>query len=145
MPYLQRLGSAVFVFISLLYSKDGLAAESERVETLNVRDFGAVDDGTTDNTAAFQKALDEASARRVTEVTVPEGRYSFSGSLRFPKEVTLRGTFDYAPSHAGVRDKSDEKPEYGSVLLVRSGAGNESAPAFIQLQSNNVIQGFCIY
>jgi hypothetical protein len=104
-----------------------------------------VGDGTTDNTAAFQKALEEAASKRLTEVTVPVGRYSFSGRLTIPKEVALRGTFAYAPSHAGVRDKSAEKPEYGSVLLVRGDAGNESAPAFIQLQTNSVVQGLCIY
>ena len=108
------------------------AAEPERADPLNVRDYGAVADGTTDNTAAFQKALDTAAASKLTEVVVPAGRYSFSGSLRIPKEVTLRGTYDYAPSHAGIRDKSDEKPEYGSVLSVRGDSGNDAAPAIIR-------------
>ena len=125
----------------------GCAHTSERlpVDALNVRDFGAMPDGETDNTAAFQKALDEAEKRRIGEVKVPEGRYSFSGSIRIPSEVLLRGTFAYAPSHAGIRDKSGEKPEYGSVLLVRADAGQEDAPAFIQLHSNSVVQGFCMY
>ncbi len=139
------LSGSLLILFACVFSASSFAADPEKTDPLNVRDYGAVADGTTDNTAAFQKALDAAAASKLTEVIVPAGRYSFSGALRFPKEVTLRGTFDYAPSHAGVRDKSDEKPVYGSVLLVRGDAGNDAAPAFIQLQTNSVIQGFCIY
>ncbi|MDQ1256317.1 MAG: hypothetical protein QG656_913, partial [Candidatus Hydrogenedentes bacterium] len=86
---------------------------------LNVMDFGAVADGAADNTAAFQAALDAAGAARGGVVTVPVGRYSFAGALTVPKEVTLRGIYSYTPSHAGIRDKSDELPEYGTVLMPR--------------------------
>lgn len=134
-----RLGLAAVTAFS------AFGAENTTVDWLSVRNFGAVADGETDNTAAFQKALDDASARGIPAVTVPAGRYSFSGSIQIPKETTLRGTFAYAPSHAGLRDKSGEKPEFGSVLLVRGNAGNENAQAFIQLQTNSVVQGFCIY
>lgn len=132
-------------FLAVACRFDSFAAESAPVDFLNVRDFGAVADGETDNTAAFQKALDEAASKRATEVRVPAGRFSFGGRLTVPKEVALRGTFAYAPSHAGIRDKSDEKPEYGSVLLVRGDAGDENAPAFLQLRTNSVLQGFCMF
>lgn len=128
-----------------MLAANALAAGEKPAGSLNVRDFGAIADATSDNTAAFQKALDEAAGRKLNEVCVPEGRYSFTGRLIVPKEVTLRGTFDYAPSHAGIRDKSDEKPEYGSVLLVRGDAGNDASPAFITLQTNSVVQGLCVF
>jgi len=112
----------------------------------SVLNYGAVVDGTTDNTAAFQKALDAAAANGGGVVVAPAGRYSFDGSLTFPKEVTLRGTFAYAPAHAGIRDKSDEKPVFGTVLLPRGGAGTEEdCPPFITLQTNSVLQGVCVY
>ncbi|GMV93834.1 MAG: hypothetical protein AMXMBFR82_36120 [Candidatus Hydrogenedentota bacterium] len=112
---------------------------------INVLQYGATPDGTTDNTIAFQKALDAAAAEGGGVVAVPVGQFSFDGSLTIPKAVTLRGTFGYAPAHAGIRDKSDEKPVYGSVLLPRANAGSEDCPAFITLQTNAVLQGVCIH
>lgn len=129
-------------------SVTGLAAEGQSMANnsiWNVMDFGAVADGQTDNTSAFQKALDEAGAAAGGIVTVPTGRYSFSGSLKIPKDVVLRGIYAYSPAHAGVRDKSDEKPEFGSVLLPRANAGNEKADPFILLQSNSTLQGVCVF
>lgn len=113
--------------------------------TWNVLDFGAKGDGTTDNTSAFQKALDTAGAAKGGTVLVPTGRYSFAGHLSVPRAVTLKGTFSYSPAHAGIRDKSDERPEFGSVLLPHEGAGKEDAPPFVLLQSNAVLQGVCVY
>ena len=113
--------------------------------TWNVMDFGAVADGVTDNTAAFQRALDDAGKANGGIVSVPTGRYSFSGSLAVPKEVALRGVYVYAPSHAGIRDKSPEKPDFGSVLLPRANAGQEEGPPFILLQTNASLQGVCIF
>lgn len=111
----------------------------------NVMDFGAVRDGQTDNTAAFQKALDAAGQARGGLVSVPAGRYSFSGSLTVPKAVTLAGVFSYSPAHAGIRDNSDEKPEFGTVLLPRANAGTEDGPAFITLGTNAALKGLCIF
>jgi polygalacturonase len=44
-------------------------------KTFNVREMGAVADGATKDTAAFQKAIDRCSASRGDEVLVPAGRY----------------------------------------------------------------------
>jgi len=124
-------------------------AEGDDVSThsseWNVMQFDAVADGETDNTAAFQRALDAAGKAGGGVVTVPTGRYSFSGSLILPKEVTLRGVYAYAPSHAGVRDKSDELPKFGSVLMPRANAGAEDGPPFILLQTNDALQGVCVF
>ncbi|MBS7337905.1 MAG: hypothetical protein KIG81_08640, partial [Thermoguttaceae bacterium] len=56
----------------------------------NVLDFGAKGDGTTDNTEAFQKALDSIDPQGGV-VVVPNGQYLFTGSLVIPQSVTLRG------------------------------------------------------
>ena len=118
---------------------------SSKTSEWNVMDFGATPDGETDNTQAFTKALEAASAARGGVVFAPTGRYSFSGSLEVPKEVTLRGVFAWAPSHQGIRDKGDQLPEFGTVLLPRGGAGSEDGPAFIRLSTNSVLQGVCVY
>ena len=119
--------------------------DTAKTSTWNVMDFGAVADGTTDNTAAFQKAMDTAGAAKGGVVVVPTGRFSFAGTLTIPKEVTLRGVYAYSPAHAGIRDKSPEKPEYGTVFLVHAGAGSEEGAPFVLLQSNAVLQGVCVY
>ncbi len=113
--------------------------------TFTVTDYGAVAGGETDCTAAFQKALDAAGAARGGEVAIPTGRYRFDGSLRVPKNVALRGTFAYAPAHAGIRDNTDEKPVYGSVLEPYAGAGDTEGTPFILLDTNSVLQGVTIH
>jgi hypothetical protein len=117
-----------------------------RESVWNVLDFGAVPDGESDNTAAFQRALDEASKAGGGVVHVPTGRFSFSGSLSVPNDVALRGVFAYSPAHAGIRDKREElEPRFGSVLMPRGGRGSEEGDAFIQLNSSSTLQGLCVY
>ncbi len=111
----------------------------------NVGDFGAKGDGVFDNTAAFQQALDTAGAANGGTVDVPTGRYRFAGSLNVPANVALRGTFAYAPAHAGIRDNSPEKPVFGSVLEPTGGAGSEDGAPFILLNANAVLQGFTVH
>lgn len=125
-------------------AKEGTALD--RKTTWSVMEFGAVPDETTDNTAAFQKALEAASAVGGGIVEVPAGKFGFDGSLKFPKDVTLRGVFAYSPAHAGIRDKrDDEMPVFGTVLLPRAGAGSEEGAPFISLDSNSVLQGVCVH
>jgi hypothetical protein len=59
------------------------------MDWVDVRDYGAIGDGTTDNLAAFT-AADAAAAGR--EVLVPEGVYKLSGDFTFNSEVRFVGT-----------------------------------------------------
>lgn len=63
----------------------------------NVADMGTVADGATDNTAAFQKALDAAERAGGGIVEAPAGRYRINGSLVVPRGVTLQGTYRVPP------------------------------------------------
>ncbi len=58
-------------------------------ENVDVRDYGAVGDGVTDNTRAFQ-AADAAAAGRM--ILVPEGRYFLGGSVSIASEIRFIGT-----------------------------------------------------
>jgi Pectate lyase superfamily protein len=78
--------------------------------TLNVRDFGATGDGTTDDGPAFQKALDALATAGGGTLFVPAGKYAiatpvsndFSGSAA---SITITGVESLtmpAPPTAGV-------------------------------------------
>jgi len=71
-----------FLFFSVSgYSKD-----------FNVMDYGAVPDGKTDNTKAFQTALDDAG-KVGGIVRVPAGKFRFDGNLIIPRGTSLEGTW----------------------------------------------------
>lgn len=58
----------------------------------NVRTHGALGDGTTNDTAAFQAAVTAATTSPIGEVYVPPGTYMVAPSLAIPAGLTLRGT-----------------------------------------------------
>jgi polygalacturonase len=58
-------------------------------KTFNVRDFGAVGDGTNKDTVAFQKALDNCAVSGGGEVIVPPGNYLI-GSVQMGTRTILR-------------------------------------------------------
>lgn len=68
-------------------------------DNVNVRDFGALGDGTTDDTAAIQRAIDEivfgsfslTQPRLRRRINFPPGVYLISASLKFTSYVTLVG------------------------------------------------------
>src|SRR5580658_5360513 len=55
----------------------------------NVRDYGAVGDGTNTDTAAFQKALDTCAQSGRGEVLVPAGSYLI-GSVQMGSHTTIK-------------------------------------------------------
>src|ERR1035441_4066839 len=57
---------------------------------LNVQDFGAVGDGTKDNTEAFAAAIKAAAETGNGAVFVPRGRYLIKGNLDVPEGVIDR-------------------------------------------------------
>lgn len=64
-------------------------------EYVSVLDFGAEPDGSTDNTTAFQNALDELfrNPNSIFKKTllIPNGTYVFSSNLRIPSTAIIRG------------------------------------------------------
>jgi len=107
--------------------------------------FGARGDGVTDDTAAFQEALDLAGDAGGGIVRVPRGTYKIAGHLSVPMAVTLEGMWQAPPSHPGLRDSGAPKPEYGTVLLAVEGRGSEDATPFISLSDNATLKGFVIF
>lgn len=126
----------------------GLAAPSFAVETevFSVRDFGAKGDGKTDDTVAFQKALDTAGKAGGGVVAASRGNYFFAGHLNVPPAVTLQGVWESVPAHTGIRDAGLPKPtDDGTTFLVTEGVGTEDGPPFITLNHNTTLKGVVIY
>lgn len=65
------------------------SAESKMADIVSVKDFGAVGDGVTDDTQAFQAALDYASGLR--QVFIPAGRYKITDTLNLYKGSNVVG------------------------------------------------------
>ena len=64
--------------------------QSKLRESVSVRDFGAVGDGVTDDSAAIQAALDYAEST-TKAVYIPVGTYAVSQTLKIAKFTTIRG------------------------------------------------------
>jgi hypothetical protein len=114
-------------------------------DVVSVLDFGAEGDGVTDDTQAFQKALDYFRDRGGT-VYAPARTYLFKGSLNIPVAVTLKGSFESVPAHNGIRDNGLPKPgECGTTFLVTGNRGDENAPPFVTLNTNSTLRGIVMY
>ncbi len=123
--------------VAAAFSVQAFAAEDDFA--LNVRQFGAKGDGVTDDTAAFQAAMDSLGEAGGI-VLVPVGNYLIKGHLDVPACVTLEGVWKAPP--IAVKIKSPTEPERikepkigdtllaGSVLLAVDGAGKADGTPF---------------
>jgi hypothetical protein len=132
--------------VSAIYASAEKPARATVSDYLDVRRFGAVGDGKTDDTAAFQKALNAASEAGGGVVYASRGNYFFAGHLNVPNAVTLAGVWQSVPAHNGVRDRGLPKPtDDGTTFLVTGDAGREDGPAFITLNTNSTLKGIVLY
>jgi hypothetical protein len=122
------------------------AAELPPPAMLLVTDFGAKGDGKTDDTAAFQNALDKSNQNGGGVVLAPRGNYFFAGHLNVPNAVTLKGIWESVPSHIGIRNSGAAKPtDDGTTFLATADAGKEEGVPFITLNNNSTLKGVVIY
>lgn len=121
----------------------------------NVMDYGAVGDAKTDDTAAFQKAIDDAFMNEGGVVFVPAGRFMIKGHLELRKAVTLEGIWR-APQEGGDLTKELEdrnlkergkigRQFFGSTLFAVEGKGDPDGPPFINMYNGSVIRGITIF
>jgi polygalacturonase len=86
---MKRFGMRLVLFVLMGQAGGGGVFLAARAAPFNVRDFGAVADGQTKDTAAFQRALDMCLAAGGGEVFVPAGEYLI-GSIELKSNTTLR-------------------------------------------------------
>lgn len=114
----------------------------------SVRDFGAKGDGTTDDTAAFQKAMDACGKSGGGVVEVPTGKYLIKTNLSIPPSVTLEGVWRAPASVAEYHDPKDPKGGpllTGSALLAVDGAGKPDGTPFISMHRASTLKGVTIF
>ncbi|MDD1742195.1 MAG: hypothetical protein LUQ47_02570 [Methanotrichaceae archaeon] len=102
---------------------------------IDVWDFGAKGNGKTDDTSAFQKALNKAGENGGV-VIVPPGQYRLNGAISIPAGVALEGS--WPGPHASQLDK-------GSTLLVYGGRDKEESKPFISLNTSSTLKGVTIF
>ena len=133
---------------------------------VDVRDYGAAGDGVTDDTLAFQAALDGRGDAGGGAVIVPRGKYRIEGTLTIPPSVTLEGTWRAPATVHKYHAETDEPmveldrpgaqvpeldefqigPELtGSVLFALAGKGEEDGTPFIMLHTNSTLKGVTIF
>lgn len=115
--------------------EDAVGVPATELWTTCVKDFGAKADGETDDTAAFQSALN-AAAEKGGIVFAPAGTYAIKGELDIPPGVVLRGVWE-APHHADIGK--------GTVLYATANKGNEEGPPFIMLHQSSGLRGLTIF
>ena len=81
----------------------------DMLSLVDVQDYGAIGDGVTDCTAAFQAANDSAGGRRVL---VSSGVYLLTGSITFDVEVQFEGTVTMPADKMLLLTKNYDLPNY---------------------------------
>jgi hypothetical protein len=100
---------------------------------LNVRDFGAVGDGVTDDFPAFRKALDEIDAAagndpvRGAILFVPSGKYRLSQTPKITRSIVLEG----AGQHSSILEFVSPTDAPLAGIIIEKGVrpnGQETLP-----------------
>ena len=103
----------------------------------------------TDDTAAFQSALDAQSKAGGGEVSVPAGAYLLRGTLNVPRFVRLHGDLMVPASLIGALPGNQfpgEGPlDGGTTLGMAEGFGDAAARPFLTVNTNAVVEGVAIF
>lgn len=103
----------------------------------------------TDDTAAFQAALNAQAKAGGGKVSVPVGAYLILGTLTVPKFVRLAGAL-MLPSHLwgalpGHQFPGDGPLDGGTTLGMVEGFGHADGAPFLTVSTNAVVEGLAIY
>lgn len=114
-------------------------------DVVSVKDFGAVGDGVTDDTAAIQAAIDATTG----EIVFPEGTYKISAALNVKSNQNLIGdgatiTMTNGVFLAGLSVISASNVRINGLKLVGASGGNSFDQAIFISASTNVTVENCL-
>lgn len=134
--------------IGSVYATQALTGEHFGI--YSVKDFGAKGDGKTDDTLAFQKALDAAGKHGGTVVAPPVAGgkgYVITHTLRIPPSTTLMGSFAGLSTNSWAAFTTPETHVTGAKIFARplpsQYIGKTKKPLF-QMDGGSTIRGFWI-
>ena len=78
--------------LNVIACKDNLKAVLITNKRVNIKQFGAHGDGSSDDTLAIQKAVEYAENEQLYEIYIPEGTYTINGIIVINSYVSLVGT-----------------------------------------------------
>ncbi len=115
-----------------------LPSEDVPIASINITEapYNAANDGLSDVTDIFQRAVNDAAAVGGAVIFVPAGHYRFDSNVLLKEKVILRGEWANPEQGGGVQ---------GTVLDVYAGQGNESGEAFLSLQRGSGIKDMNIW
>ena len=116
-----------------VFGSEGDSVDMEGV--FNVKSHGAKADGTTDDTAAIQAAMDEAG-KLGGKVYLPPGKYMVRGTFKVPPGVHVEGSAN-APVYS--------EPLKGTVILATAGRDEEDGAPLFDLPGSASVSGLTIY
>lgn len=117
----------------------GLSKLNFQLGYLNAQNppYNAKGNGTNDDTAAIQAALNDAAAAGGGVVFLPRGNYLINTHLLVPAQTSLVGVW---------RSVSAYSQNLGTTLLAVEGAGSTSGVPFLTLQGNNsTLEGVTVF
>ena len=123
------------VSIALALLTAGFARATAAPFSIDVRQFGAKGDAVTDDTKAFQSAMDSLEPAGGI-VNVPAGNYLIATHLKIPVGVTLQGVWTIPTAFSQMK---------GSTLLCVEGAASEKGTPFITLSYNSALKGMTVF
>ncbi|MDO8681888.1 MAG: glycosyl hydrolase family 28-related protein [Armatimonadota bacterium] len=133
----MRIKSFISLVIILAFAASMAWAKSSDKSApfgaVSVKSFGAKADGKTDDTAAFQKAIDSLKTKGGTAFA-PAGAYLIAGSLTLYPGVTLSGVWE-AP-HLSINK--------GTVILATGGEGDENGKPLVNMDWNTCVKGLTV-
>lgn len=113
----------------------GRAAIPALPVTANVKDFGAKGDGTTDDSAAFNKAI---AATAYGAILIPEGRYVITNFVTINKpNIVLRGKAEKSVLYFPVPLDS-VKPNWGATTTGQRTSNYSWGGGFFQISGRNM-------
>lgn len=85
----------------------------DMISLVDVRDFGAVGDGSTDNTAAFEAADAAAAGRRIL---IPAGEFYLADTVTLTHPVEVQGTVRMPTNRMLLLTRSFDFPTYAAIF-----------------------------